>query len=205
MKPSNKYKLLYFFFLFYLLLLAQSSFSADDSLRFDAKIVNKQLAGISKQRSAQKAISPRNGTYLLIFLDIECPICQKYTLKIRTLDSICKKNEINLVGIFTDRGAKKELIFQFKQKYNLQIATLIDKKLKLAKALRASTTPEVFLINSRIGSIAYRGLIDDWFYMLGKSRKEPTVHYLLDAIDSFQKKQEISIKKTTPIGCLIQY
>jgi thioredoxin-related protein len=186
-----------------------------DSLRFDKETVSKQLRNYqlpvtSKKKQStsnkeQETTNKKQETCVILFLDTECPICQKYTLKIKEIDSVCRANQIPLIGVFTDRKVKKQAIEHFKNKYGLKINTLIDRKLALAKALKASTTPEVFFLD-RVGErIVYRGLIDNWFYRLGKSRAVPTEHYLLDVVDSYLKKQEMSVKKTTPIGCLIQY
>ena len=166
---------------------------AQDSLHYDKKMLNQ----IPKSLNSQP--------FVFIFLDTECPMCQKYALKINQIDSVCKANKIPFYGVFTAKNIKKNEIISFKSKYNLKLETLIDKKLALAKALKASTTPEIFLLG-RVGEqILYRGLVDNWFYMLGRSRKQATEHYLLDAIDSYLKNNEISIKKTSPIGCLINY
>lgn len=205
-----------YIFLLWLTFFAYASFAQNkDSLRFDKSIINKQLSiikeqgtGNNQQRTGNNQQRTRNKeqeTVVFLFLDTECPMCQKYTLKISAIDSICRLNQISLIGIFTDKNIKKQAIENFKNKYNLKIQTFVDKNLALAKALKASTTPEVFLVD-RVGErIAYRGLIDDWFYMLGRSRKEAAEHYLINAINAFLKKQEINIKKTNPIGCLIQY
>ena len=204
------YKLTILFFFFASSALAQS----EDSLLYSSKKLNRQLKIINRQFLINNKQLPdtKHGTrnnkqeiYVILFLDTECPICQKYTLKINEIDSVCRANQIFFVGVFTDKSIKKEAIEHFKNKYNLNINTWIDKKLELAKALQASTTPEVFLIDMVGERLAYRGLIDDWFYRLGKNKPVPTVHYLLSAIDFFLKKQEISIRKTTPVGCLIQY
>lgn len=202
MKIHKKYLKKYFCCLLFNLLSPCTTLWAGDSLHYDKKILNL----INKlQTSALKPPTPNSQTFLLLFLDTECPMCQKYTLKINQIDSVCKANQIPLYGVFTAKNIKKDEISFFKSKYKLKLEILIDTKLAIAKGLKASTTPEVFLL-SRVGEeILYRGLIDNWFYMLGRSRKEATVHYLLDAIDSYLKNKEISLKKTTPIGCLINY
>ncbi len=202
MKIHKKYLKIYFCYLLFNLLSSCSFLWAGDSLRYDKKILNL----INKlQTSNFQTPNPKPQTFVILFLDTECPMCQKYTLKINQIDSVCKANQIPLYGIFTEKNIKKDEINFFKSKYNLKLETLIDKKLAIIKGLKASTTPEAFFI-SRVGEeILYRGLIDNWFYMLGRSRKEATAHYLLDAIDAFLKNKEISLKKTTPIGCLISY
>ncbi|TAF39048.1 MAG: hypothetical protein EAZ68_12475, partial [Oscillatoriales cyanobacterium] len=171
MKIQKKYLKIYFCYLLFSLLSSYSFLWAEDSLRYDKKILNL----INKLQTAPPQ------TFVLLFLDTECPMCQKYTLKISQIDSVCKLNQIPLYGVFTGKRIKKEEINFFKRKYNLKFKILIDRKLAIAKGLKASTTPEVFLLNMVGEKILYRGLIDNWFYMLGRSRKEATQHYLLDA------------------------
>ena len=53
------------------------------------------------------------------------------------------------------------------------------------------------------GNLIYRGMIDNWFYALGKYRKITTAYYLEDAINAYLKGEDVSIKQTEPIGCFI--
>jgi len=201
MKISKKYLTIYFLYLIIALFaFLPATLPAQDSLHYDKKIVDSKLKATNHQ-------SPTNQepAVVVIFLDTECPMCQKYALKINEIDSTCKANQIPLYGVFTAKNVKKKEIDLFKSKYKLSLETLIDKKLTLAKGLKASTTPEVFLLD-RVGErVLYRGLIDNWFYMLGRHRKEATEHFLLDAVDAFLKNKEFHTQKTTPIGCLIAY
>ncbi|TAH20557.1 MAG: hypothetical protein EAZ08_05680 [Cytophagales bacterium] len=201
MKIYKKCLSIYFYFLIIVFLSSLSvNLLAQDSLHYDKKIVDVQL---KTKTNKQPTTNKQSSAIVLIFLDTECPMCQKYVLKINQIDSICKANQIPFYGVFTAKNVRKSDINAFKTKYKLRLKSLIDKKLVLVKALKASTTPEVFLLD-RVGEkVLYRGLIDDWFYMLGRHRKEATVHFLLDAMDAYLKNKPINTKKTTPIGCLI--
>lgn len=113
-----------------------------------------------------------------------------------------KYPSIQWVGVFT-KWEEVVDIQQFKQAYQLNFPLFWDKNNRLLRQLEATTTPEVLLLD-RKGLILYRGAIDNWFYGLGKYRPKTTEHYLEDALDAYLQGKEILIKKTDPIGCVIE-
>jgi hypothetical protein len=138
---------------------------------------------------------------VLIFFDSECPISQKYTKQLDILKN--QFPQITFLGIFT-KWAAWEDIQNFKNEYPLSYNVFKDNKNRLIKKLRGRVVPEVFFFNEK-GILLYRGAVDNWFYALGKHRPEPTECYLEDAILSFLNHQDIKIKKTNAIGCVIEY
>jgi hypothetical protein len=80
---------------------------------------------------------------------------------------------------------------------------LIDSNKKIANQLKASITPEVFILDIN-GSLLYSGRIDDWAYSLGKKRKNITDHNLLNALEDILNSRTIKNPKTTAIGCYIE-
>jgi thiol-disulfide isomerase/thioredoxin len=139
-------------------------------------------------------------TRVIIFLHPECPISQKYLHKIELLADEFKPFDFQLM--IPPKGILKKQIEDFRKEYSIKIPIKIDKKSKSIKQLRATITPEAFVLNSK-NEVLYSGMIDNWFYDLSKYRPEATEFYLRAALSSIQKNEEIKINKTTAIGCLI--
>lgn len=140
---------------------------------------------------------------VIVFLEPDCPISQKYTLLLRQLAKSFSSKNVNLLAVYPMPYIKAEKIKTFAQKYQLPITHLIDSRQKLTKLVGASITPEVFLLNNE-GKIIYQGMIDNWFYSLGKSRSVITEHYLTDALASYLAEKPIMVSKTTAVGCDIE-
>jgi hypothetical protein len=107
--------------------------------------------------------------------------------------------------IFPFSGQKKfkKSTNKFINTYQLAIPSKIDRDLEITKKLQATVTPEAFLIKNKT-QILYHGAIDDWFYALGKNRKEATAHYLEDAINAGIQNKAILTAHEKAVGCLIE-
>lgn len=64
----------------------------------------------------------------------------------------------------------------------------------LAKYLKATTTPEVFVLNNK-GEVVYSGAIDNWAIDLGEKRQVITEFYLKDALNALLQNKKIAVKK----------
>ena len=94
-------------------------------------------------------------------------------------------------------------IQKFMSKYNLKNSYIVDSKNILTKYFKATITPEVFVTDSN-NIIVYSGKIDNWVDDLGKRKKNINENYLKDAILAIKNNNPISIRKTKPIGCIIE-
>jgi hypothetical protein len=147
------------------------------------------------------SIRPTTRLRLFVFLSPECPISQNYT---RTLNLLNRQyaGNIDIDGIIPGKTWKSADITAFVAKYHISFPLWMDRSLSLAHYLRASVTPEVILL-APDNTLIYRGAIDNWFQSLGKSRNAPTQNYLQDAIGLALRHAHPAIKRTTPVGCMI--
>lgn len=137
---------------------------------------------------------------VVIFLGTDCPISQKYMNRIEELKK--KYNaSTTFFGVIPMQFSIQEMR-AFKKEYKSSITYLRDGKMELAGYLGAKVTPEVFLFKD--SHLVYHGAIDNWFYELGKYRRNITEQYLIDAIESTLKGEQPAIKETEAIGCFIQ-
>lgn len=141
-------------------------------------------------------LSPKGNVF--IWMNSECPICNKYP-------NIWKKlalefPEFTFIGVFTSYEENK-MAKGFIKKYKIPFQWFIDKDNKLAYFLKVTTTPEVLFVNPK-ANIIYRGATDDWFYALGKNKTVPQHFYLKNAMKEYQNNQPVLVFKTDPIGCI---
>ena len=136
-----------------------------------------------------------------VFLSPECPLCQNYT---RTLNLLDKQyaGKLTINGIVPGKTWKQTDLTAFATKYHITYPLQIDRDLHLAHSMQATTTPEVILM-APDNTVLYQGAIDNWYKALGRSQNHPTQNYLQDAIESALHHQPAAIKRTTPVGCLI--
>jgi hypothetical protein len=154
--------------------------------------------------SPQKKSSPPQTYSVWVFLDPECPVSQSYTLTLRKIYSQYTKQGVAFRGIYPSPAIKKADIERFHRAYQLPFSGEEDPGYALARRYRATTMPEVVLINAK-GEVLYRGAIDNWYYALGKNRPAPTEHYLKNALDAALGGYPIMVRQTEAIGCLINY
>jgi hypothetical protein len=92
---------------------------------------------------------------------------------------------------------------EFQNSYKINFPLLRDPEKILVRQLKATTVPQVFLLNKN-GEVVYSGRIDDWMYALGKKRSVITRHDLKNAMDELLANKAITNPVTVPIGCIIE-
>ncbi|MFN6072460.1 MAG: redoxin family protein [Bacteroidota bacterium] len=145
-----------------------------------------------------KSISLNPKGNVFIWMNAECPICNKYP-------NIWKKlalefPEFTFIGVFTSYEESK-MAKGFMKKYKIPFQWFIDKENHLANYLSVNVTPEVLFFNAD-AEIVYRGATDDWFYALGKTRTITQHLYLKNALMAQLNNKSVLIFKTDPIGCI---
>jgi thiol-disulfide isomerase/thioredoxin len=137
----------------------------------------------------------------LIFLDTECPICQKTTKRVLDLADQYA-NQVQFEAVYPTETVTLAEVKRFERAFKLTISRRLDPAHKLVNQYQATTTPEVILL-SEADKILYRGSVDDQFYRLGRYRPAPTAFYLKDAIEATLADKPVAVRQTTPTGCLI--
>lgn len=138
---------------------------------------------------------------VILFVGLECPISQKYMKKIEELKNKYKYR-VDFIAVVPERVSLQQ-IDAYKKEYNSSLKFVLDNNLKIVELLNAKITPEVFLLD-KWDRLKYRGAIDNWFYALGKYRRETTAHYLVDAMDAVLQNNEPRTKVTDAVGCFIE-
>jgi hypothetical protein len=140
------------------------------------------------------------GPKAIVFLYADCPISQKYTLKINQLAQ--KYPQVRFFGVFP-QGDSEAAVRQFGEAYATQFPLRRDARNRLVRRLGASITPEVFLLDGQ-NKTRYAGAIDNWYFALGQYRPAPTEHYLEAAIEDLLARRPVARPRTRAIGCAIE-
>ncbi len=165
----------------------------------DLEVIN--TMGLSTYENERVWISDTDAQFFVfVFIDPSCPISQKY---IPTINLLVEAYDLSVYGVQPNLGIDNAEIIKFKEEYEFRFPVINDTAQKLTYYLNASVTPEVFLLDNS-GNIIYSGAIDNWFFDLGRYRKEATIHYLKEALDSNYGTLFSVNNKTKAIGCLIQ-
>lgn len=162
---------------------------------------NMELQTTQAESLAPADITGGNGL-ILLFMDPDCPVTQKYGATIRELNQSYQEKGVGIAAVYPVVNADPDKIRTFAEEYQFPFNHLLDPKLEFTKAIGASITPEVFLLDIE-GNILYQGAIDNWFYELGRYRRVITEHYLKDALQAYLADKPIPTKKTEAVGCMI--
>src|SRR6185436_18785130 len=115
---------------------------------------------------------------VLAFLGTECPLVINYGPR---LAEKYEKDGVAFVGINANQQDALSEIAHFAKKIKIDFPILKDVGNKLADAVGAERTPEVFVLDAE-RVIRYHGRIDDQF-TYGKGRDKPEQTWLIAAID----------------------
>ena len=143
-------------------------------------------------------LSEEKPATVVLFLATQCPIATDYADRIVALVKTYDEKNVQFIGINSNKQEKIEEISEYSEKYGFEFPVLKDPENKIADYFGARRTPEVFLLDAgRV--LRYAGAIDN-------SPKEPTKHYLRDALDLVITGKDIpkSSKKTRAVGCTIK-
>ena len=143
-------------------------------------------------------LSEEKPATVVLFLATQCPIATDYAERIVALVKAYGEKNVQFIGINSNKQEKIEEISEYSEKHGFEFYVLKDTENKIADYFGARRTPEVFLLDAE-RVLRYAGAINN-------SPKEPTKHYLRDALDLVITGKDIpkSSRKTRAVGCTIK-
>ena len=169
-----------------------------EKVKLDALVKDFTLKDAGGTSHTLYKLSEEKPATVVLFLATQCPIATDYAERIVALVETYDEKDVQFVGINSNKQEKVEEITEYSEKHGFEFSVLKDPENKIADYFGARRTPEVFLLDAeRI--LRYAGAIDN-------SPKEPTKHYLRDALDLVITGKDIpkSAKKTRAVGCTIK-
>ena len=137
-----------------------------------------------------------------IFLHPDCPISQKYGKTIRELNQTYSQKGIYFIGVVPDPYLEEKDVKAYAKDYKFEFPVILDKDYSIVKKFKATVTPQIILLDE-LKEIVYRGAINNWFYALGKYRREVTENYFSEALKAISESKPVVLQYTEPIGCMI--
>jgi peroxiredoxin len=175
-----------------------SSPSAD--LMLDVKVPNFQ--GKDLQGKHHSLSDYAGKVVVLEWSSPECPYSRRY-YENGTLDSLYEYAEQHGV-VWINIVPKLEKLSREKAFQHVDTSTkiiILDSSLEISTAYRASTTPQIFIIDRR-GILSYSGAIDSSAML--KKTVGKVVPYTRNALDDLLAGREVRKKITRVLGCYVK-
>ncbi|MEX0727019.1 MAG: redoxin domain-containing protein, partial [Planctomycetaceae bacterium] len=138
---------------------------------------------------------------VITFLGTECPLARLYTARLVQLHQEFSSQSVAFLAIDSNRQDSLTELAAHARDFGVEFPLLKDAGNKVADAIGATRTPEVFVLD-KSRAIRYWGRIDDQ-YAVGEGKPAPTSHDLKRAVEELLAGQEISQPHIPVEGCLI--
>lgn len=139
---------------------------------------------------------------VLAVVGIECPLAQKYLVRLQQLAEEFAGQGVAFIGVNANRQDSLAEIAAQVRNVGITFPMLKDARQTLIADLGAKRTPEVFVLDqNRV--VRYRGRIDDQHAVGNRSRTSPTRQDLRIAIEELLADKDVSVPQTEAVGCLI--
>ncbi len=138
---------------------------------------------------------------VVAFVGSECPLARLYAHRLKELARVHAAHSIAFVGVNSNLQDSLEEIERSTKELAIPFPVLKDPGHRLADALGATRTPEVFVLD-RQRQVRYRGRIDDQ-YGIGYARQKPQRDDLAIALKSLRAGEAVAVPHTEAMGCLI--
>lgn len=169
-----------------------------EKVKLDAVVKNFTLKDAAGTSHTLYKLSEEKSATVVLFLATQCPIVTDYAERIVTLAKTYGEKNVQFIGINSNRQENVKEILEYSEKHKFEFTVLKDPENNIADYFGARRTPEIFLLDAK-RVLRYMGAIDN-------KPKEPTKHYLQNALDLVIAGENISkaSKKTRAMGCTIK-
>ena len=169
-----------------------------EKVEFDTIVKDFTLKDADGTSHTLYKLGEEKSATVVLFLATQCPIATDYAVRIVALVKAYDEKNVQFIGINSNKQEKIKEISEYSEKHGFEFHVLKDPENRIADYFGARRTPEVFLLDAE-RVLRYAGAIDN-------SPKEPTKHYLREALDLVIARKDIpkSSKKTRAVGCTIK-
>ncbi len=139
----------------------------------------------------------QQGPVVFVFLSTECPVAQRYTMRLKRINAEFAEKHVTIVGVYSNENDSVDDVKAYMTRAEFPFPIVKDTDGGLARCLGATMTPQAHLIDTS-GILRYRGSIDD-------NRYETRIkhRYLKDALVAILDRKLVPVKETAAFGCTI--
>lgn len=137
----------------------------------------------------------------LIFISPYCPSSNAFLPEINRI-AAKYGDRVAFYLVQSDVAVTKTDAVKQAEMYGVTTPMLLDNHQSLAKAMKASVTPEAIVISAS-GAPLYQGRINDLYLSRTRKQPEPKTHDLIAALDAILAGQPVPTAPAKAIGCSI--
>ncbi len=139
----------------------------------------------------------KKGPVVFIFLSAECPVAQRYAMRLKRMHAKYKEHGATIIGVYSNENDSVEDVNSYLAKAEYAFPIVKETDGSLARHLGATMTPQAHLVDSA-AVLRYRGPIDDNRYVTRVKHE-----YLKDALLAVLEGKPVPVKETPAFGCTI--
>ena len=148
----------------------------------------------------EHALADYKGKILVVnFCTQECPFSRGVDPSINELAADYADKDVVFLGVDSNKNLEPAAIQAHIDEAGIPYPILKDRGNKLADAVGARVTPEIYVIG-KDGKLAYHGAPDD----RAGPTSAPTAHYLKDALDALAEGKPVEKSTVKAWGCGIK-
>lgn len=144
----------------------------------------------------------RGGGVLIAMTSPTCPLSKKYAPTLARIAKAWAPKGVPTVVVDVHGGDDAADFRAFAEAYGLEGTLVHDPERRVAAALGATTTTEVFLLD-KARTLVYRGAVDDR-YGIGTARESASAHWLADALAALVSGKPVAVGATSAPGCALR-
>jgi hypothetical protein len=153
---------------------------------------------------------PNARAIVLLFTRTDCPISNRYAPEIKRIYDAYSGQGVKFYLVYPDRDETSASIEKHRGEYAYPMPAIADPSHEWVARASVTITPEaaVFLRSATSTPLhewrlVYHGRIDNRYIDFGKSRREPSIHDLQNAIREALAGRAVVPSETKAIGCYI--
>lgn len=172
-----------------------------DRDRLNEMIPNLEVEDVDGRAARLADLMGREGLVIVV-RDADCPVSKRYGPRLARLEAAYAGQGLPFVFLNPTRHNTREQMVEEARAFGFQGRYLRDPQGRLAQALGARTTTEVFVLDTK-RTLLYRGAVDDQ-YGIDYTKTEAARPFLAAALDDLLAGRRIHTPATPAPGCALE-
>lgn len=139
---------------------------------------------------------------VVMFIAPDCPLCMTLSRSYNEMQA--NYPSVQFLAVHSGKNYEAMELNMFATETKFKPLIFRDYDYSIAHKLGATITPEFVLLDSN-ANVLYQGLMDDRIEKLGSYKQQWSKNHLADAISAVLSKKKVPLKKTEPVGCVLEY